>query len=72
MKICVLLFAVGFGLISLSSAVNQALECRIPEDSSSLNKSIRVNLTLEEKERLEFEGQCFLACAIWIYYIDEV
>ena len=72
MKIGVLLFAVGFGLISLSSAVNQALECRIPEDSSSLDNSIGVNLTQEEKERLEVEGQCFLGCAIWVYYIDEV
>ena len=74
MKFCILFVAVGSGLITLSSAVNQApflRECEILEDSY-LHDSIRVNLTQEEKERLKVEGQCFLACAVREYSINEV
>ena len=44
--------------------------CRILDDTPL--HSIRVNLTQEEKEQLEVEGQCFLACAIRVYNINEV
>ena len=40
-------------------------------DDNTLH-SIRVNLTQEEKEQLEVEGQCFLACAIRVYEINKV
>ena len=49
---------------------NETPDCRILDDTPL--HSIRVNLTQEEKEQLEVEGQCFLACAIRVYNINEV
>ena len=46
------------------------LECRIPTNSS--HGSINVNLTQEEREQVEIEGRCFLACATHYKYINEV
>ena len=73
MKFVIVIITVGYYLMIVSDVVyNQApflLECRIPEDSS-LNNSIRVNLTEEEKEQLDLEGRCFLACAIRVYKVN--
>ena len=46
------------------------LECRIPDDSrASLESALNVNLTQEEREQLEIEGRCFLACATETYIV---
>ena len=49
---------------------NETPDCRILDDTPL--HSIRVSLTQEEKEQLEVEGQCFLACAIRVYEINKV
>ena len=49
---------------------NETPDCRILDDTPL--HSIRVDLTQEEKEQLEVEGQCFLACAVKVYKIDKV
>ena len=51
----------GAGLLSDDSQTPFLLECRIP-DNSSLD-SINVNLTQEERARVDIEGRCFMACA---------
>ena len=46
------------------------LECRVPANSSV--DSINVNLTPEEREIVEIEGRCFLACATQDQYMNQV
>ena len=46
------------------------LECRVPANSSL--DSINVNLTAEEREIVEIEGRCFLACATQDQYMNQV
>ena len=67
--LCVVITVVVSSLKLLSNA-NLAPDCRIVDDSSL--HSFRVNLTPEEKEQLEVEGQCFLACAIMDYKVNKV
>ena len=67
--LCVVVTVV-ISCLKLLSNANQAPDCRIVDDSSL--HSFRVNLTPEEKEQLEVEGQCFLACAIIDYKVNEV
>ena len=45
------------------------LECRIPDNDSSLKSALNVNLTQEERAQLEIEGRCFLACATETYTV---
>ena len=49
-----------YGGLAVSSPF--LLECRIPQNSSLDSVTVR-NLTQEEREQLEIEGRCFLACA---------
>ena len=46
------------------------LECRTPANASL--DSINVNLTQEERDIVELEGRCFLACATHNQYTNEV
>ena len=57
-------------VLTILSKANETPDCRILDDTPL--HSIRVNLTQEKKEQLEIEGQCFLACAIRVYKINEV
>ena len=57
----------------IDATLNQTpflLECRAPAHSSL--DSINVNLTQRERERVESEGRCFLACATQSQYINLV
>ena len=67
--LCVVITVVVSSLKLLSNA-NLAPDCKIVDDFSL--HSFRVNLTPEEKEQLEVEGQCFLACAIMDYKVNKV
>ena len=49
-----------YGGLAVSSPF--LLECRIPQNSSLDSVNV-LNLTQEEREQLEIEGRCFLACA---------
>ena len=60
----------GAGLLSDDTQTPFLLECRIP-DNSSLD-SINVNLTQEEREVVDIEGRCFVACATSDKYRNEV
>ena len=60
----------GAGLLSDGIQSPFLLECRIP-DNSSLD-SINVNLTQEEREIVDIEGRCFVACAASDKYRNEV
>ena len=67
----VLLVSVVFFAIASDSSVGNGLtapfllECRIPENLP--NVTFKVNFTEEESEQLEFEGRCFVGCAMERY-----
>jgi hypothetical protein len=46
------------------------LECRTPANASL--DSINVNLTQEDREIVDLEGRCFLACATQNQYTNQV
>ena len=60
-------------IIHCENADSQISECRIPDNSSiAASLNVHVNLSEEEFDLLQIEGQCFLFCVTHDKYSTEV